>query len=99
MVPQGELAVIWDLAAAINVGSWRSSWCSNLGRPGLQVSMTDPEAGRRCSARRAEILSGRARVRRTPHLPAQALPFMWQTVTARGRTARDIRPTCADSGA
>jgi hypothetical protein len=26
------------LAAAINVGSWRSSWCSNLGRPGIQMS-------------------------------------------------------------
>ena len=25
-----NVAVVWDLAAAINVGSWRSSWCSNL---------------------------------------------------------------------
>ena len=38
MVPRGELAVIWDLAAAINVGSWRSPWRSNLGRPGIQFS-------------------------------------------------------------
>ena len=38
MVPRGELAVIWDLAAAINVGSWRSPWRSNLGKPGIQFS-------------------------------------------------------------
>jgi len=25
-VARGKLAVIWDLAAAINVGSWRASW-------------------------------------------------------------------------
>jgi hypothetical protein len=30
-VPRGELAVIWDLAAAITVGSWRASWRSGLG--------------------------------------------------------------------
>ena len=24
-------AVIWDLAAAINAGSWRAAWSSNLG--------------------------------------------------------------------
>src|SRR5260370_40658351 len=26
-----ELAVVWDLAAAINGGSWRGSWGSDLG--------------------------------------------------------------------
>ena len=42
-VPRGGLAVIWDLAAAINVGSWRSPWRSNLGRPGIQVRMMVPK--------------------------------------------------------
>ncbi len=45
-MPRGGLAVIWDLAAAINVGSLRSSWCSNLGSggPGIPVRVTGSEA-------------------------------------------------------
>jgi hypothetical protein len=44
-VPRGELVVVWDLAAAINVG-----WCRHtvleLGlRPQIQVRMTSSEAG------------------------------------------------------
>ncbi len=31
-VPRGELAVIWDLAAVINVCSWWALWCVELGR-------------------------------------------------------------------
>jgi hypothetical protein len=30
-VPHGELTVIWKVAAAINVRSWRAAWCLNLG--------------------------------------------------------------------
>jgi hypothetical protein len=41
-----ELAVIWDLAAAINVGSWRGIMVPGLGqRGGIQVRMTGSEAG------------------------------------------------------
>jgi len=37
-VPRGELAVIWDLAVAINVGSWRGIMLVELGqRHGIQV--------------------------------------------------------------
>jgi hypothetical protein len=36
-VPRGELAVIWDLAAAINVGSWRGITVLEIGqRHGIQ---------------------------------------------------------------
>jgi len=35
-VPRGELTVIWDLAAAINMGSWRGIMVLVLGqRPGI----------------------------------------------------------------
>jgi hypothetical protein len=40
-VPRGELAVIWDLAAAINAGSWRGIMVLELGQqPGIQVRTT-----------------------------------------------------------
>lgn len=37
-VPRGELAAIWDLKVAINVGSWRGIMVLGLGqRHGTQV--------------------------------------------------------------
>jgi hypothetical protein len=40
-VPRRELAVIWDLAAAINVGSWAGVIVLELRqRHGIQVRMT-----------------------------------------------------------
>jgi hypothetical protein len=45
-VPRRELAVVWDLAAAINMGSWRGIMVLELGqRHGIQVRMTGSEAG------------------------------------------------------
>jgi hypothetical protein len=45
MVPCGELAVIWELATAINAGSWRGIMVLELGQQhGIQVRMTGSEA-------------------------------------------------------
>jgi hypothetical protein len=44
-VPRGELVVVWDLAAAINVGWWRIHGARTWAAAGIQVRMTGSEAG------------------------------------------------------
>jgi hypothetical protein len=43
-VLRGELAAVWDLAVAIDVGSWRGIMVPGLGqRHGIQVRMRGAE--------------------------------------------------------